>query len=131
MEILHSVRVTAIAVDAPTKWVDNVLSHHEIRGVARSTHGVARSLNDAGLLMLALCRTLVVHLGIPIARAVELAASILDSTSGGRVEVSAALTIDVSLDEFRARLWSRVRDAHEAVAHVRRGRPSLQPPHTG
>ena len=124
MEIGHSVRVAALAIDAPIKWIDNVLSHHELGGVSRTTHGVARRLSDNGLLTLALCRMLTTHAGIPIGRAAWIANSAV--ASGGRVTLAPGVALDVSLEEMRRWLRTRAVDAAEAVSHVRRGRPPRQ-----
>ena len=124
MEVAYSVRVVALALDVPVKWIDNVLSHHELRGVSRTTHGVPRQLDDVALLSLALCRLLAVTTGMPIANAASLARAVVES--GGRVTVAPGIAFEVALDEMRRRLHARAIDAAEAVSHVRRGRPPRQ-----
>lgn len=125
----HGVRVAAIVLDAPVKWVDNVLSHHELPGVVRAERGVARRIDDAGLLALALCRLLSGELGVPLARAVVLAAGAVTAreSSAGHIAVSPGLSLHLALDAIEHRLRSRIPDAIEAVAHVRRGRPPRTP----
>ena len=121
MDSGYSVRVAALALDVPVKWIDNVLSHHELVGVSRTTHGVPRRLDDNALLALALCRTLAAETGMPIARAASLARDIVES--GGRVAIGPGVALDVALDDVRRGLRARAIDAAEAVFHVRRGRP--------
>ena len=125
MYIGHSVRVAALALDVPLKWIDNVLSHHELPSIVRTTHGVARQLGEEGILALALCKTMVDELGVPIARACALAREIVRERGAPSVRVAIAphVVLDVALDELQRRLRSRITDAAEAVAHVRRGRP--------
>lgn len=125
MYIAFSVRVAALALDAPVKWIDNVLSHYELPGVSRTTHGVARQLDDDALLALALCKMLAADLGVPLARAAALAREILSSrgSQSVRVTVAPGIVLDLALEEIERRVRARAADASEAVAHVRRGRP--------
>ena len=125
-----STRVAAIILDVPVKWVDNVLSHHDLPGVVREERGIARRIDDVGLLALALCRLLSTELGIPLARAAVLAGEVVAGrvSSAGRINVAPGLTLQLALDDIERRLKSRAAEAAEAVAHVRRGRPARRPP---
>lgn len=123
-------RAAAIVVDAPLKWVDNVLSHHDLPGVVRANRGVARQIDDAGLLALALCRLLSTQLGVPLALAAVIARDAVTSRAAkaGRLEIAPGLTVNLALDDIERGIRSRIDDASEAVAHVRRGRPPLRRP---
>lgn len=132
MDDVHNTRVAAIVLDVPVKWVDNVLSHHDVPGILRTDRGVARRIDDVGLLALALCRLLSAELGVPLARAAVLASNVVAAraSSSGRLDVANGLSLNLALDDIERRLKSRVGDAIEAVAHVRRGRPTRRRPAT-
>jgi hypothetical protein len=102
-----------------------LLSHFGISGVTRARQGVAREVSHQGLVRIEVIRALNDELGIPIARAVQIAESI-GSTD---VDVSTAYTLpsgfrlSMPVAEIERRLREQLVDAIDTVAHVRRGRP--------
>jgi hypothetical protein len=48
----YTVATTAVTLNVPTKWVDNVLSHYHVPGVARNQQGVSRKLTYQAILTL-------------------------------------------------------------------------------
>jgi hypothetical protein len=118
----YDVAVASVAIDAPAKWTDNLLSQHAIPDVVSAHRGVARRIRHAALIRIALIRQLHVRLGVSVADGVEIAAQVLDSESAG-VHVSGQLTLCVDLTELERRLAERLVEALESVPTTRRGRP--------
>ena len=46
----YTVGTAALALDVPTKWLDNVLSHHSVPGVVQERQGVSRKVSLEGVL---------------------------------------------------------------------------------
>lgn len=123
----YSARAVAIALDAPLKWVDNVLSHHFVPGASHGARGVERQLGEDALLVLALTRYFAVDLGVPLALGTRIAAQIANSVSGTdgvhRHSLPSGLVLEVPAAAIARRTQERLVDAAEAVAHIKRGRP--------
>src|SRR5882672_8221556 len=86
----YDVAIASLAIDAPTKWTDNVLSQHDVPGVVIARRGVARRISRAALLHVALTRELHVGLGMGVRDALALAGELLAldaHTSIARVSV--------------------------------------------
>jgi len=120
---LYSVAVASLAVDAPSKWTDNLIAHHDIPDVRSRTRGVARGVSWAGLVRIALVRELHVALGCGVREAVELSDALLQSPAGNlKVGHWSALTFDRRVLEQD--LQRRLADALESAPRPRRGRPA-------
>jgi len=117
----YSVRITAVALGVPAKWVDNVLSQHDIPGVVSSRQGVERSISDIGIRMLEIVRMCSHELGIPISRAVEIARA--TSKSDARFATSSGAELRFDIAAIDRRLRERLIDAIEATPRLARGRP--------
>lgn len=119
---LYSVAIASLAIDAPQKWTDNVISQHELPEILSSQRGVARRVSHSALLHLALTRNLHVRLGMSVRDAVALAQELLAREEGadawrGPVHIicdRAALARAVDV---------RLRAALESAPTPRRGRP--------
>src|SRR3982750_1848348 len=70
---LYDVAIAALAINAPRKWVDNLLSHHDVPDVVIARRGIARRIPHSALLHLALARDLHVELGMSVRDALPLA----------------------------------------------------------
>ena len=70
---LYNIAVSSLAIDAPIKWTDNLLSHHRLPGVISVQRGVTRGIPHEALVRLAIVRELHVRLGLGVADAVKLA----------------------------------------------------------
>ncbi|MEO8621890.1 MAG: hypothetical protein ABI625_12545, partial [bacterium] len=79
----YDIAIASLAIDAPPKWTDNVLSQHTIPDVVFARRGVARRIGHAALVRLALIRQLHVSLGLGVADAVRVASDLLDSVNTG------------------------------------------------
>jgi len=125
----YDARVVALTVGQPLKWVDNLLSHHNVPGITRSRQGVQRQVSDLGLMAVELTRILTQDLGLSVARAADLARTALATRSGPDVRLSPSIgvTLVFHLSEIETRLRERVIEAVESVARIRRGRPYKTP----
>ena len=124
----YTVATAALALGVPIKWLDNVLSHHRVRGVDPGKQGIQRRIPAESLVILALARAVNRSLGSPLAEALRLAESATGDPDGevrltpgdGQVN-ELRLTADVAA--IRGRLEERLREAVEFGATPRRGRP--------
>lgn len=125
----YNVRITAVITGAPTKWLDNLLSRHELMGVDRQRQGIERRISDDGLLAVEMCRILTLELDVSLRQAVAITNSCL--RDGLADELCYTMPSGVSLHfpvaATRARLRDRTREAVEMVAVAPRGRPRLAP----
>ena len=122
----YSVALIAITIGATPKWVDNLLSHHDIIELApRGRQGIQRRITDEGLLAIELTRLLASELGVPLGRSASLARRALESRSvaEARVSTDSGVTLVFNLTAIEHRLRARLLEAVESVARVPRGRP--------
>lgn len=118
----YSVAVSSLAIGAPHKWLDNLLSHFPVPDVDSERRGVARRIPHSSLVLLALTRELHLDLGLGVRDALALASDLLSSeehavSRGGHVRVTCdRRTLEQSL-------VARLRDALESAPAPRRGRP--------
>ena len=117
----YHVEIAALAAFADEKWVDNLLSHFTVPGVESARQGVARRITQRGLEHIALVRSLARDVGLPLARAVDMAMRLLDSPNGV-IELPGPLELRFDRLAFEAELSSRVAEAAERSTPARRGR---------
>jgi hypothetical protein len=120
---LYSVAVTSLAVNAPLKWTDNLLAHHDIPEVRSQTRGVARGVSWAGLVRIALIRDLHVGLGCGVREAVALSGELLQSPKSS-VAPGPWLTLGVDREDLERHLHRRLTEVLESAPSPRRGRPA-------
>jgi hypothetical protein len=118
----YTVATAALALDVPSKWVDNILSHHTVPGVEQQRQGVARKLSIDGLLVLALTTFLIQELGAPAPKAIGIAEALLRNE--GRYQSSRGLSLILDLSAFQIGLLDRLENAVEMAPVPRRGRPA-------
>ena len=118
----YDAAVTALAVRAPFKWIDNLLSRHRVPGVEQGPQGATRRLSPSAILQVAIIRLLNEELEIPIRRAVELAAE-LTTTGGSHTLSHGTGRLSLQLDTLERTIASRLADAVETAPRPRRGRP--------
>jgi len=122
---LYSVAITSLAIDAPLKWTDNLLSQYAIPDVRARTRGVARGITWTAMIHIALIRELHIALGCGVREAVRLAADLLGSPAGA-IAVSDRLTLRIERESFERALHMRLADALESAPRPRRGRPPFR-----
>jgi hypothetical protein len=118
----YTVTTAALALEMPAKWVDNILSHHIVRGVDQQRQGVARKLSIDSLVVLGLTAFLIHELGAPAPKAIEIAATLLGNE--GRYESPRGLSLILDLAAFQASLLERLEIAVEMAPVPKRGRPA-------
>jgi hypothetical protein len=118
--------VAALAIDAPQKWVDNLLSHHDVPDVVTARRGVARRIPHSALLHLALARDAHVEIGLSVRDALRLAAQLLAGDHDAAYE-SGHLRVSVDRAGLERALAARLREALESAPAPRRGRPRGRP----
>lgn len=118
----YTVATAALALDVPAKWVDNILSHYIVPGVAQERQGIARKLTVDGLLVLALTTSLIQELGAPALKAIAIAEQLLRNE--GRYTSPRGFSLILDLSTFRTSLLERLENAVEMAPVPRRGRPA-------
>jgi hypothetical protein len=121
----YSARLVALTLGVPTKWVDNLLSHHEVPGVSRVRQGVERRITDVGFLAIEATRLLATELGVPLASAVAIAraAVVARSKTGMRFVTMSDVVVSFPVEAIEQGLRERVVAAVESLGRRPRGRP--------
>jgi hypothetical protein len=121
----YDVAITSLAIDAPLKWTDNVLSQHSVMDVVSARRGVARRVPHSALVHLALTRELHVELGLGVRDALGLARQLLTPAGvSGPSEVRRGhLRLACDRSALERTLEGRLREALETAPSPRRGRP--------
>jgi hypothetical protein len=117
----YTIATAALALGTSIKWLDNVLSHNRVLGVAQERQGISRRLTVEGLLVLALAVLLIQELGLPTSKAIALAEDL--ARNEGRHTAQQGLNLGVDLLAFRLRLLERLENAVEIAPIPKRGRP--------
>ncbi len=118
----YDVAIASLAIDAPLKWTDNVLSQHPVPGVVAERRGVARKIPHSALLYLAVTRELHSELGLSVRDAMALAPRLLMNEVNG-VHSGGHLCVTLDRESLERDLGVRLRDALECAPTPRRGRP--------
>jgi len=121
MARLYTITTAALTLGTSMKWLDNVLSHNRVSGVAQQRQGVSRRLTVEGLVGLAVVILLVRELGLPIAKAIAVAENL--AKNDGRYIASRGLMLTLDLSSFRTDLLQRLENAVEIAPVPKRGRP--------
>ena len=117
----YTIATAALALGTSVKWLDNVLSHNRVSGVAQERQGISRRLTVEGLLVLALVVLLIQELGLPTLKAIGVAEDL--AKNEGRYMAQQGLNIALDLPSFRIRLLERLENAVEIAPVPKRGRP--------
>lgn len=120
----YTIAVAALALEADVKWLDNLLSHHQVRGVARKKQGIQRQIPPDSLLVIAVARVLIESLSLPIGKALEVASRLVGSPASS-AELPPLLVLHADVRAIADRLQERLADAVEGAAKRPRGRPRV------
>jgi hypothetical protein len=126
----YSVRLAALTIGADSRWIDNLLSRHHLPGISRERRGIERRIDDEGLIAIELVRILNLELGVSMAAAVAITATMMAPHTEGHYQTPSGLALHVPMSELAQRLRARLDDALEFVARVPRGRPRSAPNRT-
>jgi hypothetical protein len=118
----YTVRAVAVTLGVPAKWIDNVLSHHRISGVSGGRQGVARRLSVQAVLILEIALRLINAYGLPLPKALELAARLV-STRSSRLTLDAQISLLADVDVIEGQVTDSLAQAVEVAPSPRRGRP--------
>ena len=118
----YTIAVASLAIDAPNRWTDNILTQFAIPDVVSVRRGVARKITHAAIVRLAIVRQLHTLLGIGTGDALRLTAEMLRSGPVGVFE-SGHLTLSVNRTEVERTVNARLAEALESHPVRRRGRP--------
>ena len=121
MARVYTIATAALTLGTSMKWLDNVLSHNRVSGVAQQRQGVSRRLTVEGLVGLAVAILLIRELGLPIAKAIAIAQNL--AKNEGRYIASRELMLTLDISSFRADLLERLENAVEIAPVPKRGRP--------
>ena len=121
----YTVATAAVALRVNPKWIDNVLSHHTVKGVTQSRQGIARRLTEEAVSVLEIALQLSRAFGVPIAQGLEISQSMI---AAGTTDPHCAgdhclLTVDAA--GVRRHVAARLADAVEYAPIPRRGRPRI------
>ena len=122
----YTVAVTSLAIDAPARWTDNVVSQFVIPGVISVRRGIARKLPHAVVVRLAIIRQLHTSLGVGVGDAIRLTADLLRSEPVGVFEIG-HLRLVLNMRDVERSVDARLAAALESSPIRRRGRPPRRP----
>lgn len=122
----YDVRVAGLAIRAPAKWIDNLLSQHDVVEVVRARRGVARKISYAALVLLSLTRELHDSLGIGVRDALQLSQALLENANDDGV-LTGHLRMSLDRGALERTLDARLREVLESAPAPRRGRPPRRP----
>jgi hypothetical protein len=117
----YTIAAAALALDAPTKWLDNILSHYTVPGVEQKRQGITRRLSVDGLLVLGIALLLMREVGLSALRAIDTAKHLAKNNGSYRFQ---RLSLSIDLNAFRAELLGRLESAVEIAPIPKRGRPA-------
>lgn len=117
----YTIATAALALEMPTKWLDNILSHNKVLGIRQDRQGVARRFTIDGLLILAIAVLLIQDLGLSTPKAIALAEQL--AKNDGRYDSLRGISVQFELPAFQARLLERLESAVEIAPLPQRGRP--------
>jgi hypothetical protein len=118
----YDVAMASLALGAPVKWTDNLLSHYAVPGVVSSDRGASRRIPHGALVFLAVVRELHTKLGLGVRDAVAMAPRLL-ADDAGTVHESGHLRVTLDHAGLERDLTLRLREALESAPTPRRGRP--------
>jgi hypothetical protein len=119
----YTVATAAVALRVNPKWVDNVLSHHTVRGVTQSRQGIARSLTEEAVSVLEIALRLSKAFGIPIPHGLEIGQSFITDGTTSPEYAGDGCVLSVDASAIRRHVAARLADAVEYAPIPRRGRP--------
>ena len=118
----YDTALAALAIDAPIKWTDNLLAHHQLPDILASRRGVRRRISYPALVRLALVRQLHARLGLGVGDAVRVAGDLLELEGGG-VSMYGHVLLGFDRAALERELNARLVDVLESAPVPRRGRP--------
>ncbi len=123
----YTVTAVAVTLRVSYKWLDNLLSHHRVRGVVQGTQGVARTLTPSAVVAIELALRISRSTGSPMGSALGLAADLLEKGSGtSTLDLQGAVRLSADINAVTQTVYSRLAEAVEVTPVRRRGRPPIR-----
>ena len=123
----YTVAIASLAIDAPRKWTDNLISLHAVSGIRSAKRGVARRISHPALIRLAIVRQLHTELRLGVADALKFASQLMDSSDSPNVFTCGHIRVSIDRPALERALEKCLRDALESAPVPRRGRPPRRP----
>ena len=123
----YTVAIASLAIGAPQKWTDNLISLHAVLGIRSAKRGVARRISHPALIRLAIVRQLHTELRLGVADALKFADQLLDSSDSPNVFTCGHIRVSLDRLGIERTLEKCLRDALESAPAPRRGRPPRRP----
>lgn len=117
----YTVTTTALALGVDHKWLDNLISHHDVPGIARVQRGVRRRIPPRSVATIAVIHALHTTLSVPVHRAVDIAIDIMAS-SNGEQQLTAFMDLRIDRGTLIDEVTRRLDEAAEFAAVPPRGR---------
>lgn len=117
----YTVATAALALQVPTKWIDNTLSHFDVQGVTQTRQGISRKLSVESLLILSIALALIRDLGTAAGNAIDVATQL--ARSNGKTRLPLGISLEVDIEKTNTSLLERLEHAVEMAPLPRRGRP--------
>lgn len=120
----YTVATVALALRVRPKWIDNVLSHHKVRGVSQARQGIPRRLNREAVSVLAVTLRLTAALRVPLGHALAIAETLVATREGeAQRELGRGGRLVFDLGALENEVAALLADAAEIAPIPRRGRP--------
>lgn len=119
----YTITAAAFALKVPPKWLDNVITHHEVPGVFRKRQGVSRRLTPQAILTLDLALRLSRSLGSPLPVAIRIAQAMVASRNEPAHLLDHGISLQADIERIEKRLSELLGHAVEFAPIPRRGRP--------
>ena len=118
----YSVADAGVAIQVGRKWLDNLLSRHNVEGVEQVGQGIDRRISPEALERLQVVGALNLGFGVPISAALTIAQRLFEA-EGHSLRIGPGLELHLSRTALRNQLEARVVEAGEALHARPRGRP--------
>ena len=115
--------MVANALGVDRRWLDSTVAQYRIEGVQRERQGVSRAFSPTAVLTIAIALDLMDAMGVPAARSLDLAVSLL--IGAGEHSPANGIVLRVDVSGIERRMAARLTEAVEAHPPPRRGRPPL------
>src|SRR4051812_40780995 len=93
----YTVATAAVTLRMPSKWLDNVLSQHQIDGVIKRRQGIARKLTPRAVVTLDIAVRIATAFGASLPAAIRLSKEFV-TQQGDRSVIDAGDGLTLSLD---------------------------------
>jgi hypothetical protein len=123
----YNTSAVAAALGATEKWLDNILTHHDVRGVYSAGQGIPRRMSPDSVVTVHVAKVLMDQMGTPAAAALQAGHQLVAT---GRVDFEPGLNLAMDRAVVESSLNLKLLHAVQASPPKRRGRPPTLKPDT-